>query len=203
MPDLSDIDTPPPLLVGWTARNIAELTAAWPRWEQSPAPVAELLAESRRPFVGPTTCYDNLTAASFKALQAAKHAPRLRLGAVGPKTLGQIVKAPGIEATLGSLQLDRYRKFACRSGMAWHTLTVRSPSPAAWLSESSGPLTRSSATCSQRITRITPDGRSVYERALLSPSRKLHHSIKDLLEPCNPPSRDAVGKHVADDHVRI
>lgn len=110
----SDIDTRPALLLGWTAENIARLTSTWPRSEATPESVTELLAEARRLFVGSGTCYDNLTAASLKALQATEQALRLRLGSRARKkaTLGQLLQTAGIDEVLDEGQRQWYREFA-------------------------------------------------------------------------------------------
>jgi hypothetical protein len=114
IPDLPDIDRRPSLLLGWTPENIALVTREWPRSDATPEAVADMLAEARRLFVGSSMCYDNLTAASLKALQAAEHGLRLRLGiaADARMTFGQLLKSRGIDGVLNPRQRDWYQEFA-------------------------------------------------------------------------------------------
>lgn len=112
--ETSDLDGRSALLYGWTPENIAQLTSAWPRSATTPQPVQDLLAESRRLLVGSALCYDNFAAASLKALQAAEHALRLRLGdRAGEKaTLGQLLRTEGIDDVLDASQREWFTEFA-------------------------------------------------------------------------------------------
>lgn len=89
----SDIDHRSGLFHGLTQENLASVTAGWPKTGATPLPVADLLAESRRLFVGGAHTYDNFVAAPLKALHAADLALKIRLGlsAKDKRTLGQLI----------------------------------------------------------------------------------------------------------------
>lgn len=110
----SDIDDRSALLLGWTGENVARLTSTWPRTNTTPPAVHDLLAEARRLMMGSALCYDNLAAASLKALQAAEEALRLRLGdrAGARATLGQLLKTGGVNDVLDATQVAWFTEFA-------------------------------------------------------------------------------------------
>jgi len=88
-----DIDQRSRLFVGLTRENLARVADSWPVSVKTPPGVTELLAESRRLFVGAAVSYDNFVASSLKALQAADLALKLRLGfdSEEKQTMGQLV----------------------------------------------------------------------------------------------------------------
>lgn len=113
MDDLQDIDTRPALFLGLTPENLARHTSQYSRTTSTPVPVADLLAEARRTFVGAAACYDNLASAAFKGLRAAELALRLRMGkAESRATLGQLLRSRDAETVLTSQHLAWFREFA-------------------------------------------------------------------------------------------
>lgn len=111
---IEDIDRRSLLFVGLTPENLAGVTGTYPRSAFTPREVADLLAEARRLFVGAAHSYDNFAAASFKALQAAEHALRWRLGerAAEKATLGQLLQVEGVTEILGDRWSAWFREFA-------------------------------------------------------------------------------------------
>ena len=92
------------------------MSGSWPLSENTPSAVAELLAESRRLFVGAAVCYDNFVASSLKALQAADLVLKLVLG-FDPdemRTMGQLLKFEQTHPALDSETREWYTEFALR-----------------------------------------------------------------------------------------
>lgn len=113
MDDIEDIDERSALFVGLTPENLARHVAAYRRTANTPGPVATLLAEARRTFVGAATCYDNFASAAFKALQAAELALRISTGKTGKRaTLGLLLRSAEAELVLSPDQLNWFREFA-------------------------------------------------------------------------------------------
>lgn len=113
MAELEDIDGRSSLFVGLTPENLARHTATFVRSPNTPAEVADLLAEARRTFVGAATCYDNFASAALKALQAAEQALRVLTDRVESRqTLGQLLRTAEADAVLTPDQLAWFREFA-------------------------------------------------------------------------------------------
>lgn len=113
MSELHDVDHRSKLFLGLTSETLARHTASFVRTVSTPAPVAELLSEARRTFVGAAACYDNFASSAFKSLQAAELALRLRVPDFPSRsTLGQLVYNSAVERILTPELLEWYRGFA-------------------------------------------------------------------------------------------
>ncbi len=110
----SDIDERSERFVSLTRDNLAQLAADWPVSADVPPGVAELLAESRRLFVGAAVSYDNLVASALKALQAADLALKLRLGfdSAAKRTMGWLISHEKDNPVLDPEVREWYSQFA-------------------------------------------------------------------------------------------
>lgn len=110
----TDIDRRSEHFVSLTRENLARVSAQWPRSVDTPPDVVELLAESRRLFIGAAVSYDNLVASSLKALQAADLALKLRLGfdSTAKRTMGQLIKHEKDHPVLDPETREWYSQFA-------------------------------------------------------------------------------------------
>jgi hypothetical protein len=109
-----DIDQRSELFVGLTREDLARVTASWPITANTPPDVAELLAESRRLFVGGAISYDNFAASSLKALQAADLALKHCLGfdSTDKRTMGQLISHERSHPVLDPETREWYSEFA-------------------------------------------------------------------------------------------
>lgn len=112
----SDMDSRPTFFRGLTPERLAEHTESWPRPIDAPPQVQDLLAQSRRLFVGAATCYDNFAQSVLVSLQAAEVGLKWYLGyeLSEQKTLGKLIYSDDTSVRLSAYHYDWYRELVLR-----------------------------------------------------------------------------------------